>query len=194
MWGTGVTTVICGTIAPEDTFSRVLLADQLLPSEGQSTTMSSDIQHFELSDRVHDPGVMMTTLLKYLTTNDWVLLTSKARRVNFGPGAVMISEGSLVNPIYIFLAGSARVEVRTQAGPSRIATLQCGAVCGEMAFLEEEGASASVIAEEAVEANAFDRAVLKCLFESFPHLASRFWRSLALVLSQRLRNNNLQLK
>ena len=56
-----------------------------------------------------------------------------------------------------------------------------------MAFLENNLASATAKAEEAVEAYALDWSSLGELFELFPHLASRFYRSLAVNLSRRLR-------
>jgi len=44
-----------------------------------------------------------------------------------------------------------------------------------------------VVAEKEVEAYHLDRLALESLFELFPHLASRFYRSLATNLSRRLR-------
>jgi extracellular factor (EF) 3-hydroxypalmitic acid methyl ester biosynthesis protein len=60
-------------------------------------------------------------------------------------------------------------------------------VCGEMAFLEDSLASATATAEENVEAYALSWGALGDLFELYPHLASRFYRSLAVNLSRRLR-------
>jgi CRP-like cAMP-binding protein len=57
-----------------------------------------------------------------------------------------------------------------------------------MSFLEDAPASANVTAEQDVEALHVDRSTLESLFELFPHLASRFYRSLATNLSRRLRD------
>jgi CRP-like cAMP-binding protein len=56
-----------------------------------------------------------------------------------------------------------------------------------MAFLESSFASATVIADDEVETYAVAWATLADLFQLFPHLASRFYRSLAVNLSRRLR-------
>jgi CRP-like cAMP-binding protein len=56
-----------------------------------------------------------------------------------------------------------------------------------MAFLENSVPSATVIAKDEIKAYAIEWEVLYDLFELFPHLASRFYRSLALNLSRRLR-------
>jgi CRP-like cAMP-binding protein len=60
-------------------------------------------------------------------------------------------------------------------------------VCGEISFIDELPATANVVAQEAVEAYYLDRPTLQSLFELFPHLGSRFYRSLASSLSRRLR-------
>jgi CRP-like cAMP-binding protein len=57
-----------------------------------------------------------------------------------------------------------------------------------MSFLEDAAASANVVAEGEVEAYHLDAPTLQSLFELFPHLASRFYRSLATNLSRRLRD------
>ena len=62
-----------------------------------------------------------------------------------------------------------------------------------MAFVEDSVASASVIAEKATEADALDLASLKETFASFPHLEARFYKSLALLLSRRLRKTSAEL-
>jgi len=121
--------------------------------------------------------------LIYLTANDWALVADKASRVHFKEGAVLIQKGKKANGVYLVLKGCARVVIPFQA--SR--TLGPGEICGEMSFLEDFPASASVIAEKDIEAYYLDRPTLQSLFELFPHLASRFYRSLATNLSRRLR-------
>jgi CRP-like cAMP-binding protein len=56
-----------------------------------------------------------------------------------------------------------------------------------MSFLDDVPASANVMAQEDLETLFVDRPTLEGLFELFPHLASRFYRSLATNLSHRLR-------
>lgn len=122
--------------------------------------------------------------LVYLTANDWALVSDKASRVQFKEGTVLIQKGKRTNGVYLLLKGSARVVIPPQA--SR--TLGPGEICGEMSFLEDSPASASVIAETDVEAFHLDRPALQSLFELYPHLGSRFYRSLATNLSHRLRD------
>jgi extracellular factor (EF) 3-hydroxypalmitic acid methyl ester biosynthesis protein len=123
--------------------------------------------------------------LVYLTPNDWSLIADKAVRMTFKQGESIVQKGKRTNGIYLLLKGTIRVQIPTwktlpQIGP--------GEIFGEMSYLEELPASASVVAHEAVEAYFLDRPTLQSLFELFPHLASRFYRSLATNLSRRLRD------
>ena len=122
--------------------------------------------------------------LVYLTPNDWSLVADKASRVQFRKGQILVQRGKTTNGVYLLLKGTARVQIATQVVSLEIGP---GEICGEMSFLEGSAASANVVAREDVEAYHLDRATLECLFEIFPHLASRFYRSLATNLSRRLR-------
>ena len=123
--------------------------------------------------------------LEYLTPNDWQLIVDRAKRTSFNKGDVLIQAGKQNKTVYLLVKGNARVEASTKAF---IAQLQPGEVCGEMAFLENGVASASVTAAEALEVCAIEWSALSDLFELYPHLGSRFYRSLAVNLSRRMRD------
>jgi CRP-like cAMP-binding protein len=75
--------------------------------------------------------------------------------------------------VYLLVRGTAKIEAEFGI---RIAQIGPGQICGEMAFLEDNVASASAIAEQEVEACALDWSTLRDLFELYPHVASRFYR------------------
>ena len=131
--------------------------------------------------------------LQFLTPNDWALLRDKAREVQFAKDQRLIHEGLVGNTLYILKSGTARVERKNAGHTIRIATLSAGDICGEMSFIEKTSASASVVADEQLTADALDATVLAQIFESFPHVASRFFRSIALTLSRRLRATSADL-
>lgn len=122
--------------------------------------------------------------LVYLTANDWTLVADKASRVNLRKGQALVTRGKKSNGVYLLVKGVARVQIPSQKTTPEIGP---GEICGEMSFLDDVPASANVIAQEDVEAYYLDRPTLESLFELFPHLASRFYRSLATNLSHRLR-------
>lgn len=121
--------------------------------------------------------------LQYLTQNDWVLLLDRAKSVTFQKGEKLTQQGKQTRVLYLLVRGKVGITVAA----ARIAQVMPGQVCGEMAFLEDSLASATAIAEEDVEAYAIAWGALTDLFELYPHLASRFYRSLAVNLSRRLR-------
>jgi CRP-like cAMP-binding protein len=122
--------------------------------------------------------------LRYLTANDWALVADKASRVHFKKGEILVKKGKSGNGVYLLLKGTARVQIPSQPA---VPTLGPGEICGEMSFLEDSAASANVFADEDLEAFHLDGPALQSLFELFPHLGSRFYRSLATNLSHRLR-------
>jgi CRP-like cAMP-binding protein len=126
--------------------------------------------------------------LRYLTADDWVLIQAKASRRTFKLGDEIIRHGAWGDSIYIILRGEASVELAGTGSRTIVATLGPGDVCGDMAFLEQAKASAAVVArEEEVEADQINAQELRKILEAYPRLASRFYRSLALVMAQRLR-------
>lgn len=131
--------------------------------------------------------------LPFLTANDWALIRDKARELQFKKDQRLIHEGLVGNTLYIIKSGTARVERRNGANAIRIASLGTGDICGEMSFIEKASSSASVIADDEVTADGLDSATLQTLFESFPHVGARFFRSVALTLSRRLRATSAEL-
>jgi len=123
--------------------------------------------------------------LVYLTANDWMLIADKAVRMTFKPGDTIVQKGKRTNGVYLVLKGTIRVQIPPQESQPEIGP---GEICGEMSYLDELPASASAIAQDPVDAFFLDRPTLQSLFELFPHLASRFYRSLATNLSGRLRD------
>src|SRR5689334_2387991 len=91
--------------------------------------------------------------LKYLTENDFALLRSISRRQTFKAREIIISINSRPNALYILTSGTAAVEV-LRGQP--IAKLTRGDICGEMAFLEGDAASATVMAQTETEADVLD--------------------------------------
>jgi CRP-like cAMP-binding protein len=122
--------------------------------------------------------------LVFLTPNDWTLIADKAARMQFKPGESIVQKGKRTHGVYLLLTGTASVQLPSQGTSPAIGP---GEVCGEISFIDELPATANVVAREPVEAYYLDRPTLQSMFELFPHLGSRFYRSLASSLSRRLR-------
>ena len=122
--------------------------------------------------------------LLYLTPNDWALIADKAVRMEFKAGDSIVQQGRRTHGVYVLLKGTASVQVTVHG---TIPAVGPGEICGEISYLDELPATANVVAKDAVEAYYLDRGTLQSLFELYPHMGSRFYRSLACILSRRLR-------
>ena len=96
----------------------------------------------------------------------------------------MIARGDRRRPLYVVRAGTAVVEGGEETAP---VLLGAGEVFGELSFLSNEGASASVVALEELEVGVLERDHLYRLLEQLPDLAGRFYKSLAVLVANRLR-------
>jgi CRP-like cAMP-binding protein len=122
--------------------------------------------------------------LQYLSHKDWMLLLDRAKPVTFKKGDVLVQQAAQSNTLYLIAAGEVKVSISGRV----LAKIGPGEICGEMAFLEDSSPSATATAEEEVQAFGIEWKTLIELFELFPHVASRFYRSLAVNLSRRLRD------
>ena len=132
--------------------------------------------------------------LHFLTANDWVLIQARTTKQVFKLGDEIIKQGEMSKGLCIIRRGEASVELAGSGSRSILALLGPDDVCGEIAFLEQGAATASVIAsEEEVEVDKIEARELKGMLEVFPGLASRFYLSLAVILAHRLRVTSKEL-
>jgi CRP-like cAMP-binding protein len=122
--------------------------------------------------------------LEFVTKNDWALILDKATRRSFAQGDQLIQLNQQ-NPNIIFVVKGSASIVSSRGWP--IASVCAGEILGDMAFLEGTKPSATVVADEAVEVYSISWAAMHELFALFPHVGSRFYRSVAVSLSRRLR-------
>lgn len=135
----------------------------------------------------------MTELFHFMTSDDLRLLAEKAKRVTYASGEVILNEGSDAHGIFVLRSGRVRIEKRLGVPPIVVTYLDAGEVFGEMSFIDAQPASASVVAHETCDIDVFGKAEVISLLGSVPGFAARFYQSLAVTLSERLRatTNNL---
>jgi|ERR1022692_4550949 CRP-like cAMP-binding protein len=136
---------------------------------------------------------MSQNTLRYLTPNDWILIATRAKQVTFGLGEEIIAEGAPLDSLYIIRSGSAAVELNGAHSKVVLAVLERNDICGEMGFVQEGVASASVVAQADVEADNLSVQDLRQLTDTYPGLAARLYHSLASILAQRLVHTSAEL-
>jgi CRP-like cAMP-binding protein len=136
---------------------------------------------------------MMEDTFSRLTDQDRRLLFRKVRRIAARRGDVVLAEGVLQKDLFLVRAGYVRVERAAQGQGIAVARLGPGQVFGEMSFLEEAGAAASVVAEEDVTVDVVEWPDLESLLAD-QGFAARFYHSLAVNMAHRLRKTNDSVK
>jgi CRP-like cAMP-binding protein len=136
---------------------------------------------------------MPDSSLQDLTRNDWSLIESKAKRIGFKLGQEIIKEGVRTDYFYVLRQGEASVELEGTTSRADTALLKPGDVCGEMAFLGDHTATAAVVAKDEVQVDAIWADDLRQLINTFPGFCLRLYRSLAVILAQRLRQTSREL-
>jgi CRP-like cAMP-binding protein len=106
-------------------------------------------------------------------------VANMCRATELAPGDILFEEGEIGDALYVVISGSVAVEKKGEV----IATIGAGECVGEMAALDWEPRSATIIAEQATSLIRLDRNDLMDLFADHPDLVGR----LANVLVERLR-------
>jgi len=118
---------------------------------------------------------------------EWLARLGQHRR--YRDGAVLIQQGEPVPDLLLLLLGTALVQVMAPAGPREVGTSRSGELLGEMSLVgRDDLASATVVARGPVEVLALPKDPLRQRLVSDPALGSRFYRAMALLLSQRSRD------
>ena len=132
-----------------------------------------------------------TPSLEMLTAHDWALLDERMKPHAFPRGAPLLQEGVHRRALMIVRSGTVRVERSTRGRALVLSQLGAGEVLGEIGFVEDRPASASVVAEEACVVDVIEGDALQSLIAAEPGFAARFYHSLAIALARRTRSADL---
>lgn len=125
-----------------------------------------------------------------LTSDDWSMLLELGSREHYEHGTPIVTEGERDIGVSFVAEGEVRIERGTGDKAIDIARLANGSVFGEMSFLDKAGASASVVAEGSVDVIRVKNEDIEELIEADRAFGIRFYHSLAITLSRRLRATN----
>jgi CRP/FNR family transcriptional regulator, cyclic AMP receptor protein len=126
-------------------------------------------------------------LLDQFTDTDVEWLITHCSRERLGPGKVLIQEGQHADALYILLDGVLEV-TNADLSKDQAIKLVCGEVVGEMSFIDGRPPSATVTAVTPAVVLAIPRTQIAAKLAREPEFAARFYRSIALFLSHRLRD------
>ncbi len=134
----------------------------------------------------------MAEFLKYLTDEDEKRLLEGAKSRTCGDGEVILAEGETRQALQILRQGEARVERSHGEFSVEVSQLKEGELFGEMSFVEDFEASASVVADGACSVDVIPGEFIRDLLAPEPDFAVRFYHSIAEILSRRLRATTVE--
>ncbi len=129
---------------------------------------------------------METVKLSFLSAEDRELLLDQASTKRVTRGDIIIREGEGLGAIFIVREGF----ISVRKGDITLAYYGPGAVFGELSFLDHRPASATVVAEREAILDRIESGQLDSLLHTHRGFAVRFYRSLATILSLRVRDLN----
>ncbi|MBI4688794.1 MAG: cyclic nucleotide-binding domain-containing protein [Nitrospirae bacterium] len=162
----------------EDFFERSLTEDSL-------TTPAPEIQEKEVSKEkqetetpysfpTEDESIFcIPSFLSSVPEDEARDLIGRLEPQSFLHGQKIIEEGDSGDSIYVIKSGEARVVAHILGKEIELATLSCGDVFGEVAFLTGRPRTASVIAVDKLEIMEFNRLILEEIFEKYPDILKR---------------------
>jgi CRP-like cAMP-binding protein len=125
-----------------------------------------------------------------ITEEELRRITPRLGRITLPTGAVLMSAEQRGEVAYVILTGTLRVLLADADGVEiTLALLGPGEIVGEMALIDDDVRSATVVASEPVALLAFDRAT----FEYCRIHVPRLFDNLIRILARRLRHTNAQL-
>ncbi len=116
---------------------------------------------------------------------EWMIATGAKQQLH--PGDVLVQEGKPATSIFLVLEGVLSV-VAQAAGNREVARLRPGEIVGEMSFVDSRPPSATVQAVEESSVLAIPRRGLEARLSQDAAFAARFYRAMAVFLSDRLRS------
>lgn len=114
---------------------------------------------------------------------DWLARTGK--RIKYIKGTQFIKFGVSLDQVFLVLDGE--LSIQTNKG-FELAKVGSGEILGEMSLVDSRPPSASVVVLQDAFLLVLDKTVIQEKLDTDPGFASRFYRSIAIFLSERMRS------
>jgi len=126
-------------------------------------------------------------VFKELTPKELDTVAELASVESFNPGDEIFSQGDAAVSFFVIKFGSVKIKHSAKEDAATVATLGTGSHFGEMAFVDGEKRSATVIAIERTELVKMDFQALRRVLDANPAIAVKVYKAFAHFLCGRLR-------
>jgi len=124
-------------------------------------------------------------ILGQLSDSDVDWLSGAGQRIKVAKGTQLIKLGENLKQVFIVLDGE--LSVQTNKG-FELAKVSTGEILGEMSLVDSRPPSASVVVLQDAVVLALNKSVLQTKLDLDTGFSSRFYRSIAIFLSERMRS------
>lgn len=114
------------------------------------------------------------------------LFLSVERHELYQPGTVIIEQGSTDKLVTQVVLGNCDVVLKEGGNSKVIAQISCGSIFGEMAFMSNLPASASIVSKDEVLAYSIRQKQLEIIWKHHPDVVVKFYHYLCMVLAYRV--------
>jgi CRP-like cAMP-binding protein len=128
-----------------------------------------------------------TRFFPFLEPAEESAIMAAAPSRSFARNDVVIDQNVPLRAIFFIEEGMVRVERQDRAQTALLAVLEPGEFFGEMSFVDGAPTSARVVADAPTRLRVLDEATIDKRIKSDPSFAGRLYRSIAAILSERLR-------
>ncbi len=134
-------------------------------------------------------------LFKDFSSETMDSMLSAIEQRKYEQGAFIFRSGEISDEFYIVKAGVVRILLPLSDGQEHhLLTIGAGGIFGEMAFLDHVTRSADAQADTDVMLYILSKQKFEALAARYPAIAGKFYEHLALILANRLRQSNKELK
>lgn len=135
------------------------------------------------SDYFHN----FVTTFEKMESSDFQLIFEHGNRISFPRNSVILQQNQENNSLYVVTQGKVRIERHHDDAVTELAVLGPWSVFGEMSYLDKLPVSADVITDEFTTLIRIDGPDIEEFITHVPGFAHRFYQSLAITISRRLR-------
>lgn len=133
----------------------------------------------------------MDKLLAFLQPEETAALLASAPSRIFEVGSVLVAQNASLQEMFLIERGSVAVERDNGPQVVELAILGRGEFFGEISFVDGAPTSARIVARQATEVKVLTPELIAAMDQTDATFASRFYRSLAAILADRLRKTSL---
>lgn len=133
-----------------------------------------------------DDRELLRSVLTGLDDSQIARLLSAGAFCDFSNGKTLAVENEVLKTVFFICSGHARVMI----GGREVSRLEKGSFVGEVAFLTDKPATATVIAEDSMRALAFDADVLRQFFHKETEVAGLIYQLLGRELANKIKVSN----